>query len=327
MWFFRPLALVAVSIAMFSTPAVGGVIGTITIAFGDNPDVDKAAFELAAARAKDRGVDVVISYLQSEDIAAQAVLSGQADIGVGTPYSLIQKHDLPVRMFFQLSRLRFFPIVNTRYYKTWEDLDGADIYVHGSGSGTEAIMVVMAQKKGISYGSINYLPGSSVRAQALIKNRIKATIVDGQRMKLLTEQNDGPFAVLPTPEIRASDEALYANEAFLRTNAEAIGILLDELLLVWRRVNEDPEYIVTGMRDHGLLVDLPESEVDKILQFYQDSVSVGLFSNNGGDGEVVSDLELYGSTEEFKNGAADWKVERFWYLEALRDALDRLGRQ
>ena len=118
---------------MFSTPAVGGVKGTITIAFGDNPDVDKAAFELAAARAKDRGVDVAISYLQSEDIAAQAVLSGQADVGVGTPYALIQKHDLSVRMFFQLSRLRFFPIVNTRYYKTWEDLDGADIYVHGSG--------------------------------------------------------------------------------------------------------------------------------------------------------------------------------------------------
>ena len=327
MWFRRPFALIAVVIAMLSTPAAGGVKGTIAIAFGDNPDVDKAALELAAARAKDRGVDVDIVYLQSEDIAAQAVLSGQADVGVGTPYALINKHNLPIRMFFQLSRLRFFPIVNTRYYKTWEDLDGADIYVHGSGSGTEAIMTVMARNKGISYGSINYLPGSSVRAQALIKNRIKATIVDGQRMKLLTEQGDGLFAILPTPEIKASDEALYANEAFLRTNAEAIGILLDELLLVWRRVNKDPEYVIIGMRDHGLLADVPESQVDEFLQYYEDSVSVGLFSNNGGDGEVGSDLEVYGWTEEAKDGAADWKVEKFWYFEALQSALDRLGRQ
>ncbi len=39
------------------------------------------------------------TYLQSEDIAAQAVVSGQADIGVGTPYALIQKVKAPIRMW------------------------------------------------------------------------------------------------------------------------------------------------------------------------------------------------------------------------------------
>lgn len=34
-------------------------------------------------------------------------------------------------MFYQLSMLRFNPVVNGEMYKTWKDLDGADIAVHG----------------------------------------------------------------------------------------------------------------------------------------------------------------------------------------------------
>ncbi len=49
-----------------------------------------------------------ISYLQSEDIASQAIVAGQADIGVGTPYALIQKVNAPIRTFYQLSKLRSF---------------------------------------------------------------------------------------------------------------------------------------------------------------------------------------------------------------------------
>ena len=58
--------------------------------------------------------------------------------GVGTPYALIQKVKAPIRMFYQLSQLRFYPIVNSEHYKSWKDLDGADIAVHGRGSGTES---------------------------------------------------------------------------------------------------------------------------------------------------------------------------------------------
>ena len=61
----------------------------------------------AVKRAEARGVKVKISYLQSEDIASQAIVADQADIGVDTPYALIQKVNAPIRMFNQLSKLRF----------------------------------------------------------------------------------------------------------------------------------------------------------------------------------------------------------------------------
>ena len=73
------------------------------VAFGDVPGADMLNFMAAVKRAEARGVKVKISYLHSEEIAAQAVVGGQADIGVGTPYALIQKVKTPIRMFFQLS--------------------------------------------------------------------------------------------------------------------------------------------------------------------------------------------------------------------------------
>ena len=55
----------------------------------------------------------------------------------------------PIRFFYQLSALQFFPVVNKDSYKTWKDLNDQEIAVQGRGSGTEAIMILMAKEHGI----------------------------------------------------------------------------------------------------------------------------------------------------------------------------------
>jgi len=106
----------------------------VHVAFGDIATVESLNFLIALERAKERGVDVKVTFFKSEDVAAQAVVSGEADIGVGTPYALIQKVKAPIRIFYQMSALRFFPIVNTEFYKTWKDLDGQEVAVHARGA-------------------------------------------------------------------------------------------------------------------------------------------------------------------------------------------------
>ena len=123
--------------------------------------------------------------------AAQAVVGGEADIGVGTPYALIQKVKAPIRIFYQMSTLKFYPIVNAEFYKDWKDLDGQEIAVHARGSGTEAIMKLMAQKHGITYSNISYVPGAEVRAGALLQGNIKASIVDSTNKNLLEQKAPG----------------------------------------------------------------------------------------------------------------------------------------
>ena len=100
-------ALVAATMTLASVPAQAQSKGTMRVAFGDVPGGEMVNFMIAVARAEERGVKVETVFLQSEDLAAQAIVSGDADIGVGTPYALIQKVKAPIRMFFQLSMLRF----------------------------------------------------------------------------------------------------------------------------------------------------------------------------------------------------------------------------
>jgi NitT/TauT family transport system substrate-binding protein len=325
-----PIAVIAialVALGLLSGPAGAQDKGSMHVAFGDIPDPEMLNFLAAVARAAERGVEVKVSYLNSEDIAAQAVVSGQADIGVGTPYALIQKVKAPIRMFYQLAQMRFFPIVNSAKYKDWKDLDGEPITVHSRGSGTEAIMNWMAAEHGITYASVSYVPGSSVRAGAMLQGTIDVTVVDAERKRLLLEKGEGRFAVLPLPKMEASDEALFANVNWLQAQQEAVDVLVEELIKVWREVNADPGAIVAMRAQYNLLPDLPQEDVDDIGPAFAEGVAAGMYSNNaGGIDSVKQDFDFFTGSGALEGKAADLKVEDFWYLDPLDRALDKLGR-
>ncbi len=298
----------------------------IRIAIGDIPGVDTLNIETAAVHARQRGIDVTIIYLQSEDIAAQAVLKGLVDVGMGTPYGLIQHSGAPLRMFYQLNTLRFYPVVNTDYYKSWQDLSGAEIYTHGPGSGTEAIMNLMANKHGLRYGKMIYLPGSGVRVGGMLQGRIKATIVDTHRRNQLLREGKGKFAVLPIPKISASDETLYAHRDFLKEKAQVVSILVEELLKVSREIRSDPSYIIGARKKYNLLPDLQQSKVKRINEYYQEMVSVGAFPKDGGGARAArADFEFFAFAGTLQGQPSGFKVEDYWDLNPLEMALTRLA--
>ncbi len=307
-------------------PLSAQAAGAMHIAFGDIATVETLNFLVAIERARERGVDVKVTYFKSEDIASQAVVGGQADIGVGTPYALLQKVKAPIRMFYQLSTLRFFPVVNSEKYKTWKDLDGEEIVVHSRGSGTEAIMRLMALRNGITYKNMSYVPGSEVRAGAMLKGTINATIVDSANRRILMEKGGGKFMVLPMEGVNASDEALYANVSFLEANADAVDILVEELLTVWRATNDDPGYIVAQRKKYNLLPDLPDDLTKEILPYFEESTANGAFPNNGGGAAAAKDdFDFYSVAGQLEGDPAGLKVEEFWDLRALERALAKLG--
>src|SRR3546814_13183011 len=85
--------------------------------------VETLAFLVALERAKDRGVEYEMTSFSKEELAIQSIVNGQADLGVGTPYSVIQKSKVPLKVIYQMSRLVFFPVAS-KEYETWQDLDG-----------------------------------------------------------------------------------------------------------------------------------------------------------------------------------------------------------
>lgn len=313
---FPTVARRLLSLLLLALLANGAVADTVMrVALDDIPGVDMLPFLVAAERCRDRGIDIRIEYLQSEDLAAQAVISGQADVGMGTPYGLILRGDAPLRLFYQLSKLRFFPVVNSRRHDGWKDLHGAEIHVHGPGSGTEAIMRREAKRHGIEYGKVTYVPGSGVRARAMQRNRIHASIVDLRRRDLLLSDPSGRFKLLPVGSMEASDEALYVSQAFLAANQEALSVLVAELLQVWRRMVKEPEFIIEQWR---LLKLFPaySAELEREARAYlAEMIEAGAFPLDGGGVEAArDDIEFY------TNGDNAVSVERFWSFTPLESA-------
>ncbi len=315
----------AASLSLLAQPA--GAAGSMKVAFGDVPGGEMVNFMIAVARAAERGVTVETVYLQSEDLAAQAVVSGDADIGVGTPYPLIQKVNAPIRMFYQLSMLRFYPVVNGEKYKSWKDLDGAVVAVHGRGSGTEALMKLMAKQHGVEYKHVSYVPGSGVRAGALLQGRIDVSIVDYERKRLLEREAPGRFVFLPLPDVKATDEALYANRNWLETEKEAVAILVEELIKVWREINADPSAVVRLRDEYNVLPNIEQVEVDELLPAFTQGVSIDLYPNNGGSAESVKeDFQFFTASGSMEGDPSKLVVEDYWYLDPVEDAVAKLGK-
>jgi NitT/TauT family transport system substrate-binding protein len=134
-----------VAVFMFTTVTISSSYAkSIRIALAEPPSDELAAFFLALDRAKANGLDYEWTAFSDEELAIQSVLSGQMDIGFGTPYSAMQKSKAPIRIIYQLSKLKFFP-VTTKDYNKLEDLDGEPILLHSRGGGTDSIANVIEE--------------------------------------------------------------------------------------------------------------------------------------------------------------------------------------
>jgi len=326
----RSQARVAVAVALLASLFIGLPMAEaqtrtkIKYGLGDVLTTDDLQLMIAAERAKARGVDVEIIPLKSEELAVQAVINGQVDMGQGTPYAAIQKVNVPIRFIYQLYALQFFPMVNKEFYKSWKDLDGQEITVHARGSGTEAIMHLMAKEHGIKYKNISFVPGSQVRALGLLRGNIKATILDSTNRNYVEKEAPGKFIVLPMGGVSASDESIFATKAFLDKNRDAVNILIEELLKVNREIIANPKSVAVERKKLGIMKDLPAKMEEEITPYYEEAVGNGIFSSNGGgEAAAMSDLEFYTLSGQIKG--ENLKVEDFWDMAPLKAAYSKMG--
>ena len=320
--FTAALATTAVSASvLFNGAAAMSQDAPIRVAMGDIASVESLGLLVAIERTKERGVPMELTFFNSEDVATQAVVGGQADVGVGAPYAFIQNSNAPIRMFYRMTTLLFFPVVNSEVYSGWEDLDGQEVTVHSRGSGTEALMRLMEDIHRIQYSNISYVPGAEVRAGALLQGTINATIVDAASMRLLEAQAPGRFVQLPIEGVNATDEALYANTNFLENRSEDISVFVEELLATWQELHQNPEIAAEWREQYDLLPDLPQEAVDDISEFYVEAVEGGVLPLGGGTPEdVIDDLEFLAAAGQVEDPAQDVDVALYWDFGPLEAA-------
>jgi NitT/TauT family transport system substrate-binding protein len=324
-------SILATALAAFmgvAMAAPGANAGNMRIAFGDLPGIESIQTLAAIERAKERGVNVELIILNDEDLAAQAIVGGQADVGIGAPYTLIQKVGVPIRIFAQISTLRFFPVVNSEFYKTWKDLDGQEVAVQARGSGTEAVMLLMAKNHGIKLGTISYVPGSEVRRNALLQGTIKASIVDAANRRALEAEAPGKFIVLPVENLKATDEAVFATADYLTSNADDVDILVEELMNTAREITENPAAAVALRAKYQLLPDLGADADAEIAEYYKETAEAGALALNGGGAEAAAaDFAFFSLAGQIESDPASLKVEDFWDVSAIDRAVAKLGKK
>ena len=295
---------------------------TIRIALAETPSDELAAFFVALDRAKANGLDYEWTAFSDEELAIQAVLSGQMDIGFGTPYAAMQRSKAPVRIIFQLSKLKFFP-VTTKKYSELSDLDGEPILLHSRGGGTDSIANVIEDKTGIKFGDRSYVPGSANRVVALVAGQADATIIDLSNKNKVMRQHADKFNVLPMFDVEASDEALFANLDWIQENEDQVQIFVDALLSVWQDMNEDPTIISKETDPDGPIGQLPAEILDSLDNFYTEAVAGGLYDANGGGRKAaMADLEWYSNAGQLEGDPSTLKIEDFWYMAPLDAAMN-----
>jgi len=292
----------------------------LRIALAEPPSDELAHIFVALDRAKKNGLEYEWTAFADEELAIQAILSGQMDIGFGTPYSVMQRSKAPVRIIFQMSKLKFFPVTSKKYSKL-EDLNGEPIMLHSRGGGTDSIANVIEDRFSIKFGKRSYVPGSSNRVAALIAGQTDATIVDlSNKNKLMKLQGD-KFNVLPMFDVDASDEALFANLDWMKKNSESVDIFVKALVSVYRDMYKDPTMVKRETDPNGPIGQLPKEVLDGLDGFFVEAIEGGLYDPNGGGMKAAkADLEWYSKAGQLQGDPASLNPEDFWYFEPLNKA-------
>jgi NitT/TauT family transport system substrate-binding protein len=317
------VGLIAASVALGA--GVAKAQETIRVALGDVVSEETLAFIIALERAKERGVNYELTSFAEEELAIQSIVGGQMDLGIGTPYSVIQKTKVPLRAIFQMSALVFFPVVSTEY-KSWQDLNGQPFAFQGRGSATEAYGDVIEAREGIEFGQRSYVPGSGNRVIALLNGTIKATILDLSNKNVILEQASDRFHVLPGIDERVSDEILFANAEWLEANRESAVIVVEELVKLWREMTENPGIIEEEREKRGLLADQPAEVLEEVPEYYEEGVEAGIWNPEGASEAMAKgDFAFYVDAGQLEGPAESLKVEDFWDLSIIEEAKKNLG--
>ncbi|MFK7853554.1 MAG: ABC transporter substrate-binding protein [Granulosicoccus sp.] len=319
---FKKMATAAAAIPIIFIALVSSANAEkIRIALAETPSDELAAFFVALERAKANGLDYEWTAFSDEELAIQAVLSGQMDIGFGTPYAAMQRSKAPLRIVFQLSKLKFFPVTNKKFAKL-EDLDGEPILLHSRGGGTDSIANVIEDKMGIKFGKRSYVPGSSNRVVALVAGQADATIIDLSNKNKVMRTHADKFNVLPMFDVEASDEALFANLDWIKANEEAVNIFVGALASTWKDMNEDPTIVSRETNPDGPIGQLPKEILGELDNFYTDAIAGGLYDPEGGgrDG-ATADMEWYSAAGQLEGDVSTLNIEDFWYLAPLDAAM------
>jgi NitT/TauT family transport system substrate-binding protein len=290
---------------------------------GINDFITKLAFDALA----ERGLEVEYQFVAEDTLGVQAVIRGDAELAGGTPPVTINAHEQSsdIQFLAQYNR-QAWSLASTSDITEVEQLEGKTIAVHGETSFTKTVADLIIEEYGLQDVEVIIIPGSDVRAQALLSGQIDATVLDIQDVALASNQEPGAINVLVRfsqlfPEL--TSVRFTANRNWIDANPELAREIVKALVVANREAVDDPDGTVAAAQAY-----YDDQDPDVVEAIIRAFIEGDHWVLDGGMSEenALSELQFYLDAGQTTLEPTAENVESLYRLDILNDVLDELGR-
>src|SRR6185369_13083598 len=256
------LTLLLITIVGFIWTGEAQAQKKVRFAYPSSADMGDIPSLLAWEQLKKQGIEVVPTFFPRTDLAVQAVVAGEADMGSAAGIAVVKavESGMSVRIIAEQVRNEW-QLVTPVSFKDPKQLDGKRVGYHAPITVTEALVKWMAQHYKITPNWM-IIPGSDVRAEALMRGQLDATPAEIGDVINILNSKPGQFHVLISyakifPQLIGS--MYFSRTDYVQQNGPVVEAVLEAILRAHRLLDEKPALV----RENALRL-LPETKPDLI---------------------------------------------------------------
>jgi NitT/TauT family transport system substrate-binding protein len=262
----------------------------VRFAYPSSADMGDIPSLLAWEQLKKQGIEVVPTFFPRTDLAVQAVVAGEADMGSAAGIAVVKavESGMSVRIIAEQVRNEW-QLVTPVSIKDVKQLDGKRVGYHAPITVTEALVKWMAQHYKITPNWM-IIPGSDVRSEALMRGQLDATPAEiGDVLNILTAK-PGQFHVLISyaktfPQLIGS--MYFASADYVQKNSATVETVLEAILRAHRNAEERP----ASVKENALRL-LPETKPELVEATAASYKELRIWDVNGGAGRERGEASI-----------------------------------
>src|SRR5215475_8208103 len=243
----------------------------VRFAYPSSADMGDIPSLLAWEQLKKQGIEVIPTFFPKTELAVQAVVAGEVDLGTAAGIAVVKavENGMNLRIVGEQVRNEW-QLVTPVSFKDPKQLDGKRVGYHGPITVTEALVKWMANHYKITPNWM-IIPGSDVRAEALMRGQLDATPAEIGDVLSILQAKPGQFHVLISyakifPQLIGS--MYFARADYVQKNTPIVESVIEAILTAHRSVEERP-----GLVKENAVRLLPENKheiMDAIAATYRE---------------------------------------------------------
>jgi len=297
----------------------------VRFAYPSSADMGDIPSLLAWEQLKKQGIEVVPTFFPKTDLAVHAVVAGEADMGSAAGIAVVKAVESGMNLRIVGEQVRNeWQLVTPISLKDPKQLDGKRVGYHAPITVTEALVKWMANHYKITPNWM-IIPGSDVRAEALMRGQLDATPAEIGDVLNILNAKPGQFHVLISyaktfPQLIGS--MYFARADYVQKNTALVESVLEAILKAHRSTEESPALI----KENALRL-LPETKpalIDATAATYKE---LRIWDVNGGADKERGEasIKFFEEAGLLKKGAVSF--QQAFDTGPMNAVLKKIGRK